>query len=97
MRRAADYYSLAAENDNKEAQYNLALLYFNGHGVQKDKKKAFALFEMAAHNGDPDAQHQVAILYKRGKGTPPNDKMAAEWAHKAMLQVRREPFFFCFS
>lgn len=37
------------------AQYNLAYLYFHGHGVEKDEHKAEELLKKAAENGNSEA------------------------------------------
>lgn len=37
------------------AQYNLAYLYFYGHGVEKDERKAKEFFKKAAEKGNSEA------------------------------------------
>ncbi len=37
-----------SEEGNAEAQYNLAILYYKGEGVEMDKRQALLCFENAA-------------------------------------------------
>ena len=41
----------------KEAQYNLGILYHNGHGVDVNYKKAFEWYEKAAKQEHAKAQY----------------------------------------
>ena len=43
-----------------EAYSNLGIFYYNGTGVEVDKKKAKYYWELAAMNGDVTARHNVA-------------------------------------
>ncbi len=45
------FYSLSLQG-NKNAQYNLAILYKNGYGVAKDEKKAAKWYKSAARKND---------------------------------------------
>ncbi|MFT5758258.1 MAG: TPR repeat protein [Alteromonadaceae bacterium] len=49
------------------AQYQMALIYQNGYGVQKDQQKAFELFSLAASQNYPDALFNLAVMYSEGK------------------------------
>ncbi len=44
------WYQKAAKNGLDMAQYNLALLYENGEGTEKNLKKAFYWYQKAAEN-----------------------------------------------
>ena len=48
---AVQYYSLAAEWGNAEAQYNLGCCYEKGDGVEKDLKETVEWFRKAAEQG----------------------------------------------
>lgn len=41
----------AVENDDNEAAYSLAMMYFEGEIVKQDKKKAVSLLSLAANRG----------------------------------------------
>ena len=53
-RFAADMYKVAASWAYKPAQYNLAVMYFNGEGVPVDRPLAMAWAALAAERGDQD-------------------------------------------
>lgn len=54
--KAAYWLSLAAEQGNMEAQFNLANMYLNGQGVNEDLYIALKLFRKAHAQGHPNAQ-----------------------------------------
>ena len=55
------------EQQYAPAQYYMATMYKNGHGVPKDTMKALALFQKSAERNYPDAQFELALLYTEGK------------------------------
>src|SRR6266498_2609460 len=65
------------------AQFNLAILYENGEGVEKNLEKAFEWYQKAADNGDIEAQFHLANSYYFGKGTEKNLEKAFYWYQKA--------------
>ena len=65
---------------------NLAALYMEGQGVEKDQKKAFELFKKAAQMGDSSAQINVGMIYAWGEGIV-HDKMKAHENFKKALQA----------
>ncbi|MBX9670198.1 MAG: protein kinase [Candidatus Obscuribacterales bacterium] len=77
---AAFWLHLAADLDD-EAKYLLALLYFNGHGVEKNITKAADLFRCLARKGDPDAMVQLSIVLSE-MIRPPLDEVHS-WLIKA--------------
>ena len=56
---AFEYYSKAAKLGDAEAHYQLSLLYSDGHGVEKDKRKEIHHLEKAAIGGHPEARHNL--------------------------------------
>ena len=61
-------FTLAAEEGLDLAQYNLAILYFTGQGVEKDAAEAFRWTELAALQGHVAAQFNLGSLYYAGDG-----------------------------
>ena len=59
--RSFDYYSKAAELGDVKAHFKLALLYLEGKGVEKDKKKEIHHMEEAAIGGHPHARVLLGI------------------------------------
>jgi len=83
MKEAVKWYRMAAEQGDYEVQYNLALMYYNGEGIEKNNKEAVKWFRKAAENGLEDAQFDLGILYYRGNGGLLQDKKkAAKWFEK---------------
>ncbi|NQV70818.1 MAG: sel1 repeat family protein [Pseudohongiella sp.] len=72
-------FSLAAEEGLDLAQFNLAILYFTGRGVEKDEALAFKWTLAAAEQGHTDAQFNLASLYSEGDGTKKDMDKAVEW------------------
>ncbi|HEX5635667.1 MAG TPA: tetratricopeptide repeat protein, partial [Gammaproteobacteria bacterium] len=58
---------LAIKGDS-EAQYMLAVMVRNGHGVDRDLSQAFKWFFKAAQNKHIKAQYEVGMCYKNGLG-----------------------------
>ena len=65
-------FTLAAEEGLDLAQYNLAILYFTGQGVERDLDEAFRWTEAAAMQGHVGAQFNLGNLYYAGDGVVEN-------------------------
>lgn len=52
-----------AEQEDLNAQYNLALMYLHGKGVEKSLKEALHWLSKAAERGSSDAQLLLGLLY----------------------------------
>ncbi len=76
----------AAEADNDEAQYILALCLLGEEDVKvkQDEEAGIALLRKAAHHGHSDAQSLLAAyLFKGEHGVALDRKQAVEWYQKA--------------
>ena len=69
----------------REAQYNLGLMYALGRGSEDDAE-AVRWYRMAVEQGDADAQFSLGAMYAEGIGVPQNDAEAAKWYRKAAEQ-----------
>jgi TPR repeat protein len=76
-------YFKAAEQGDAVAQYNLGVLYHEGHGVPQDDTQALAWWRKAAEQGDAAAQHNLGRLYYDGHGVLQDYTQAALWWRKA--------------
>lgn len=76
-------FTAAAENGLDLAQYNLAILYFTGQGVERDLGKAFHWTEAAALQGHVNAQFNLGSLYMEGDGVARDVSKAVEWFGRA--------------
>lgn len=66
---AMTWYKEQAKEGDKEAAYNLAMIYDTGFGVPVDYKKAMHWYAMAANKGHTDALLRLGMLYIVGKGS----------------------------
>ena len=61
------------------AQYNLAILYFTGRGVEQDYAEALRWTAMAAEQGHLNAQFNLGALYYTGMGTAVDLEKSLQW------------------
>jgi len=73
------WYQKAAANGNTAAMNNLANMYYHGHSVPRDYKKAYDLYFKAASFGDYIAQFNLAMMYYNGEYVKQSDKDAIAW------------------
>ena len=65
------YYTLAADQGQAGAAFNLGVIYDYGQGVLKDRTKAikyYTVAALAAHQGNSYAQTNLGHIYLRGEG-----------------------------
>ncbi len=77
--KAVHYLSLAAENGHTQAYIELANMYHDGEGVEKNYTQAAQLFTKAAEQGDTYSQRSLADLYRLGRGVEQNDEKALHY------------------
>jgi TPR repeat protein len=77
--RAVQWWTLAAEQGDLEALFNLAQAHRLGLGVAKDETKAFALFLQAAQGGVAAAQSRMGLAYATGEGAALDPLEACKW------------------
>jgi TPR repeat protein len=68
-----------AEQGNAKAQYNLGVMYRNGHGVPQDDAEAVGWYRKAAEQGYATAQHKLGVMYGKGLGVPQDEAQAYMW------------------
>lgn len=69
----------AAAQGNLAAQNDLAYLYYNGLGGERDYEKALVLYEKAALQGDAMAQANAGLMYATGSGTDTDKARGYAW------------------
>ena len=62
---------------------SVADIYYNGSGVEIDRRKAMELYAMAAEKGDPYALWILGMAYSEGKDVDRNEGKALEMLEKA--------------
>ncbi len=72
-----------AEAGDIDAQFQLGVMYGNGHGVEKDPVKATQWFDKAINGLDPGAPFNIGVMYHEGEGLPKDYGMAAQWFRKS--------------
>lgn len=87
---AALCFELAAERGDKSAQFMIANLYINGHGVPKSMTKAADWYKKIAEQGDLEAQYQLGLMYDSCEGIEENKKEAVYWYEKSAEQGKAE-------
>ena len=76
----------AAEQGSVEAQYNLGVMYDNGHGVPQNYTTAVKFYERAAEQGHAMAQSNLGVMYRNGRGVAQNYTTAVKFYERAAEQ-----------
>lgn len=63
---AVRWYTMAAEQGDADAQFNLGNAYYHGRGVRRDYRQAAYWWQRAADQGDSGAMHNLQTLYSSG-------------------------------
>ena len=79
-------YRVAAEEGQSAAQFNLAMCYRRGEGVEKDAAQAVRWFRRAAEQGLALGQTQVGFSFYLGEGVQKDEAEAARWFRLAADQ-----------
>ncbi len=91
--RAFDLWKAAARQEDPVGQYNLAVLYYNGEGVNQDLLQAYKWFRKSAELGYADAQYDLGLMYLDGEGTAKDPKTGIEWMKKSAEQNHADAQF----
>jgi TPR repeat protein len=73
----------AAKKGNARAQFDLALMYATGDGVQKDERMAFNWFHKAARNNHTEAKYYMGLSFLQGRGVKKQAHLARYWFKQA--------------
>ncbi|WLF84948.1 tetratricopeptide repeat protein [Moraxella sp. ZY210820] len=84
-KQAVKYYQLAVAQKHPIATNNLALMYEEGRGVNKDINKALSLYEQAYQLGDVAAAYNLGNLYYEGELVKKDYKKAVMY-HEFVLE-----------
>ena len=68
LAKAVEWYTKASDMGLPLASHNLAILYENGRGVEKDRQRAIALYEMAAEAGHKPSAEALERLRSSRNG-----------------------------
>jgi TPR repeat protein len=76
---AAKEWRTLADEGEPEAQFNLGLLYLDGHGVPQNPAEAVSWFRRAAEQDYVPAQHNLGAMYGAGNGVKRDYVQAYKW------------------
>src|ERR1700734_715276 len=76
---AAKEWRPMAEAGDPIAQFNLGLLYLDGHGVPQSSVEAANWFRRAAEQDYAQAQHNLGAMYGSGQGVKRDYVQAYKW------------------
>jgi len=76
----------AAKSGNAKAQFDLAIMYATGRGVQKNEKIAFNWFHKSARKNYAAAKHYMGISFLQGRGVRKQTELARYWFRLASKQ-----------
>lgn len=76
---AAKQWRPLADQGDAVAQYNLGLLYLDGHGVPQNIAEAANWFRRAAEQDYTQAQHNLGAMYGSGQGVKRDYVQAYKW------------------
>lgn len=79
-------FAMHGDASDKDLQYFLGWMYFEGKGTGANTNKAFSLWSASAHQGNPRAQNDLAIMYEFGEGVEANIDCAIQWYERAAIQ-----------
>ena len=80
---ARQWYEAAAEKGHGMATYELALMYQEGLGGEKNGEKAAEFFIKAAECGVDDAKFELGVMYANGNGVKKNYVKAMKYLRDA--------------
>jgi TPR repeat protein len=87
---AAHWFTLAANQGNLDAQFNLGHMYYTGQGLPQSYEKAFELYTSASEGGHPGATTKLGMMYYTGEGLPQSYEKAVELFTSAAEEGARE-------
>jgi len=76
---ALDLWTRAAGDGHSQAQFNLAVMWEQGIGTEKNLSKAFFWYFKSAQQGDIEAQASLAAMLESGRGVEKNLNEARKW------------------
>lgn len=82
-------YTEALRGD-KEAQFQVGVIFERGIGTEENQSLAAQWFEKSAEQGYVDAQYNIAIMYAAGRGVEADEGKAMMWLAKAAKQKDKE-------
>jgi TPR repeat protein len=86
MNEVIDMWRSAADEGHASSQFNLGIMYAQGHGVKQDFGEAARLYRKAADQGHAMAQFNLGLMYAQGYGVKQDFGEAVRLYRKAADQ-----------
>lgn len=86
VQKAFSLFLAAAEAEDKTACYQVAQMYLQGIGTEKNEKRAFKFMRDAARKKLVPAQMALSDMYRTGTGVKQDDYGAFKWMYEAARQ-----------
>jgi TPR repeat protein len=84
METAAGYYLKSADQDHRDAMFEMGWLYQVGEGgVTKDYENSAKWYQKSAEKGHPAAMYGIASFYYNGMGVERDTDAAMSWYQKS--------------
>lgn len=94
VKKAFQYFMIAATNKVTEACYMVGLCYLEGKGTHQDSTQAVAWFTEAAKYAHPLSQYYLGLAYMNGDGITKDIPRAAQWlvhaAKQGIVEAQRD-------
>lgn len=82
-KKAFDYATIAAEDDECGGYLVLGSLYLNGWGVEKDINRALENYKMAAAFGNEEAMNNIGFIFMGNEDIEENPEQSFYWFNEA--------------
>lgn len=69
----------AANQNDAKSQYQLAMIFELGLGVEKDLSQAFVWYQKSAQQNYAKAQYNLGVFYALGKGVDKDIQQSKHW------------------
>lgn len=77
---------IAADNGNRDSQYQLGEWFRNHNGQSSYREETFMWYEKAAKSGHRDAMFKLGECWENGSGVYSNNREALKWYKKAAME-----------
>ncbi|NPA61166.1 MAG: sel1 repeat family protein [Epsilonproteobacteria bacterium] len=84
----------AAKKGNVQAQFDLAIAYATGNGIEKDETKAFYWFHKSARAGHVEAKYYMGVSFLQGRGVRKDAHLARYWFKQASKAGHKKAIFY---